>query len=138
MKELTLTPTTKPLPMYDRSYDKRTYEQHNPTWLQWVWQILRFSLVGLLNTALDLLVFNGFIWLLPTSNTTLLLIYNSIAYALGGINSFLLNKYWTFGRRQAASVGEVSRFMVTTLLGILCNDMLIWLTSNVFRSLIAD
>lgn len=138
MKELTLSQTTKPLPTYDRSYDEHKHSQRKPTWLQWVLQILRFSLVGLLNTALDLLVFNGFVWLLPTRNTAMLLIYNSIAYAIGGINSFLLNKYWTFGRRQATSVGEVSRFIVTTLLGILCNDILIWLSGNFFHSLIAD
>jgi putative flippase GtrA len=101
-------------------------------------QIARFCMVGGLNTILDLLIFNSLLWLMPTKSTTTILVYNSIAYLFGGINSFLLNKYWTFRDRQKISITEVARFAVTTVLGVLCNDLLIWLISRYFHPIIAD
>ena len=101
-------------------------------------QIVRFGMVGGLNTIFDLLIFNSLLWLLPTNSTRTLLEYNSIAYLLGGINSFLLNKYWTFRDKQKITVQEVARFAVTTAVGILCNDLLIWLISRYFHPMIAD
>jgi putative flippase GtrA len=101
-------------------------------------QIIRFGMVGGLNTILDLLIFNSLLWLMPTQSTTTLLVYNSIAYCLGGINSFLLNKYWTFRNKQKITLPEIARFAITTALGILCNDLLIWLISRYFHPIIAD
>ena len=109
-----------------------------PYWSNVPGQLLRFVLVGGLNTALDLLILNGLLLLFPTQDSLLLLVYNSLAYAIGGLNSFFLNKYWTFGRKQKTSWSELLRFSVTTLFGIACNDAIIWLVSNFFHPLIAN
>ncbi len=101
-------------------------------------QVIRFGLVGGLNTALDLLIFNAFLLFFPTKDTFMLIVYNSTAYALGGINSFVLNKYWTFRHNQKTTRQEVVRFIITTLLGIACNDLIIWLISYVSHPLITD
>jgi len=92
-------------------------------------QLGRFGIVGILNTILDLFLFNMLLWLLPTQNTMLILVYNSIAYTIGAFNSFLLNKYWTFQRKHAATPGEVFRFILTTAAGVLCSDLILWLAS---------
>ena len=63
-------------------------------------QILRFAVAGGLNTLVDLLILNGLLWFFPTNSSSMLLAYNSLAYSTGAINSFLLNKYWTFGQKQ--------------------------------------
>jgi putative flippase GtrA len=68
----------------------------------------------------------------------MLLVYNSAAYAIGGINSFVLNKYWTFRQRQRTTRQEVLRFLLTTSLGIACNDLIIWLINTFSHPLIAD
>lgn len=99
-------------------------------WLQAVGQVLRFCLVGGLNTILDLLLFNCLLWVFPTADPVNLIVYNSLAYAFGGINSFVLNKYWTFRHRQSIDPGEVTRFIITTLAGICVNDILLWIFSN--------
>jgi putative flippase GtrA len=101
-------------------------------------QIVRFGMVGGLNTILDLLIFNSLLWLMPTKSTTTLLVYNSIAYLLGGVNSFLLNKYWTFRDKQKITAREVIRFAITTVFGVVCNDLFIWLISQYFHPIIAD
>ncbi|HLW02768.1 MAG TPA: GtrA family protein, partial [Ktedonobacterales bacterium] len=61
-----------------------------------VWQVMRFGLVGVLNTCIDLLALNILFWLFPTRSVGLLLLENSLAYSFGAVNSFLFNKYWTF------------------------------------------
>jgi putative flippase GtrA len=101
-------------------------------------QLLRFIMVGGLNTLIDLAIFNAFLWLWPTQNTWLLLLYNSLAYALGGINSFILNKYWTFHQRQKTNSREVIRFVVTTLAGVSCNDFIIWAMSSFVHPLFGN
>src|SRR5207245_2831310 len=69
--------------------------------------MMRFGLVGGLNTLIDLLALNGLLLLFPTTSSSLLLVYNALAYSLGAVNSFLLNKYWTFGSRQKVTRGEL-------------------------------
>ncbi len=107
-------------------------------WVDLILQIIRFGFVGGLNTTLDLLIFNTFLLLFPTKDTLMLLIYNSTAYAIGSINSFMLNKYWTFRHKQKTTSQEVLRFIITTLLGIGCNDLIIWLISDISHPLITD
>ena len=105
---------------------------------RWPNQFIRFGIVGILNTTLDLLILNSLLWLFPTTNTQLVLLFNSLAYSIGAINSFLLNKYWTFRQRRTTTMGEVGRFALTTLLGIGCNDCLIWLANILFRPFISQ
>jgi putative flippase GtrA len=111
---------------------------HRPIWKHWSGQFVRFGFVGVLNTLLDILLLNGLLWLFPTTHTFLILLFNSLAYGIGAVNSFFLNKYWTFGSRQQTTWNEVKRFILTTLLGIVCNDILIWLAGNLFLSFISN
>jgi len=101
-------------------------------------QVLRFGLVGGLNTLVDLLILNGLLWLFPTSSSLTLLTYNALAYSLGAVNSFLLNKYWTFGQRQGTTRRELARFTLTTLCGIGWSTSIIWLASKVLHPLLVN
>ena len=96
-------------------------------------QVLQFGMVGILNSLVDVLVLNGLLWLFPTTSTHMLLIYNSVAFCLGAINSFFLNKYWTFRQRQQTTLKEVARFALTTMCGLLWSDLLLWLASAVIH-----
>ena len=57
-------------------------------------QIVRFVLVGGLNTLVDLLILNGLLWIFQTNSTIALLTFSALSYGIGAVNSFLLNKYW--------------------------------------------
>ncbi|BCL77657.1 GtrA family protein [Ktedonobacteria bacterium brp13] len=89
-------------------------------------QVVRFSLVGGVNTGLDLLALNALLLLLPTNKVWLILAYNVLAYSFGAFNSFLLNKYWTFHNKQSMSWREFTRFALTTLFGMAVNTTLVW------------
>jgi putative flippase GtrA len=101
-------------------------------------QVLRFGLVGGLNTLVDLLILNGLLWLFPTTSTLMLLAYNFLAYSMGAVNSFLLNKYWTFGSRQKMIRGELARFTLTTLCGIGWSSAILWLASTLLHPILVN
>jgi putative flippase GtrA len=94
-------------------------------WLHGLWQLIRFGIVGGLNTAIDVLLLNVFLWIYPTNSTLLVLLFNSIAYVLGAVNSFLLNKYWTFKNYKRPTLSEVARFSLTTAIGVACSDVIL-------------
>jgi putative flippase GtrA len=102
---------------------------------RWVRQVIRFGLVGGLNTLVDLLILNMLLLLFPTNSTRMILIFGAIAYCLGAVNSFLLNKYWTFGYRQRSTWRQVVRFIVTTFCGIVWSSIILWLASNALHPL---
>lgn len=101
-------------------------------------QVVRFGMVGILNTLIDILTLNFLLWLFPTHNANLLLIYNSLAYTLGAVNSFSLNKYWTFKHKRSTTGGEVVRFAIINVIGIACNDITIWIVARTLHSLISS
>ncbi|MGZ3582521.1 MAG: glycosyltransferase [Ktedonobacterales bacterium] len=93
-------------------------------------RLLRFSLVGVLNTCIDVVALNLLVWLFTLRTTPVLLVANAVAYALGAVNSFAFNRCWTFDRRGASTGGEVGRFIATTLAGMILNDALFWMLSK--------
>ena len=107
-------------------------------WITALWQIVRFGIVGVLNTTVDIIALNILLWRFPTHNANLLLLYNSTAYMLGALNSFGFNKYWTFKHRQAITGSEILRFAIVNIIGILCNDGIIWSVASILHPLIAN
>lgn len=105
------------------------------SWIQFIGQLIRFSLVGGLNTFVDVLVFNLLVWGLPTQDNRLLVVYNSLAYLIGAVNSFLWNKVWTFKQRSHATNDQILRFALVTSMGIFCNDAFLWLATSILTSL---
>jgi putative flippase GtrA len=96
-------------------------------------QMLRFALVGSLNTVIDLAVLNCLLWVWPTHHNSVLLLDNSIAFSIGAINSFLLNKYWTFQRTGYPGTQEITRFALTTLAALALNDSILWVISGLLH-----
>jgi putative flippase GtrA len=96
-----------------------------------IWQCVRFGLVGCVNTTIDLLVFNGLLWLWPAQGTARLVLFTTLAYACGALNSFVFNRYWTFQRTGRPNAREGARFLLVTLAAIVCNDLIVWLMSKI-------
>ncbi len=95
-------------------------------------QLVRFGIVGVSNTAIDVGILNLLLWFYPSSNTWRTLGYNSLAVLLGATNSFFWNKYWTFQQRNKITGQEVFRFVVLAVSTTLLNDVLILLLSKAF------
>ncbi len=107
-------------------------------WTSTILQLLRYGLVGGVNTAIDLLVLNVFLWRFPTHNTQVLVAYNSVAYCCGAVSSFCLNKYWTFRRTQKITRREVRRFIISILLELVYSNVLVWLAGKILQPFIPN
>lgn len=107
-------------------------------WSGLFWQWFLYCLVGGVNTLLDVLVLALLLWRVPTTQVQVLLIYNTLAFLAGALSSFFLNKYWTFGRRQRATLREVWRFLASMVLEILSSNGLLWLIGSALHPLVHD
>jgi putative flippase GtrA len=70
-------------------------------------QFLKFNAVGLLNTLVDMLIFSALV-----AAGVPALWSQCVSYGAGMANSFLLNKYWTFGGSKTAGNSQFIRFVV--------------------------
>ncbi len=85
-------------------------------------QFVKFSLVGVVNTATSVSVY------LVMSRPAGLdpLIANAIAFMLAVTVSYNLNKRWTFRDQQRAFVRQYSRFFLISLIGLGLSEVIIY------------
>lgn len=87
-------------------------------------QFLKFGIVGISNTLLSLLIYTVLVkvfgvWYLAAS---------TIAFAIGAVNGYLLNRGWTFrGHAVHGHAVTAVRWGVVQGCGLLVNDLLVFL-----------
>ena len=82
-----------------------------------LWEVVKFAVVGVLNTLVDMGVFAVLNTLLGVN----ILVAQFFAYTAGIVNSYLFNSNWTFKGSKTKS--EVIRFVVLNLLTLLISMM---------------
>lgn len=81
-------------------------------------QFVVFCLVGVLNTLVDISVY----FLLTRAVFTLdISAAKALSYLAATVCSFVVNRYWTFGKRGVIRGDEIGRFYSTVALGIFIN-----------------
>jgi len=99
-------------------------------------QAVRFLVVGLLNTAVDL----GAFYLLTLIPGMPDIAAKTMSYILGICNSFVWNKYWTFGAKSSGRTGrEFGLFFLVNLPPLIVNIVVfsllgLWTTSGTFAA----
>jgi len=92
-------------------------------------KFIRFSLVGIANTAVDWLIFFLLVWTSPWFSSTEVLA-KSVSFLAAVVVSFLLNSLWTFrdevneGKKQGVGFwnpARLGRFLATSLVGLVIN-----------------
>lgn len=86
----------------------------------------KFSIVGFSNAAVDIGVLNLFIWLDPTRDVHLLVIYNGVALVLANLNSYVWNTLWTFRGRAEHDLRQIVLFALQVLVNIGVSNGLFW------------
>ncbi len=85
-------------------------------------RVVRFILVGVLNTAIDFAVLNILIsaFGLGGNNHFLYIVFRSISFSVAVVNSFFWNKRWVFkrNRRVLHQYGEHTQFELGSFLGV--------------------
>ncbi|MBE7678903.1 GtrA family protein [Paenibacillus sp. P13VS] len=89
--------------------------------------LIKFGIVGVMNTAVDALVFT----MLDALGTPAL-IAQVISYSCGVLNSYWWNGRWTFrdARRQGAN-NELMRFVITNLIVLALSSLILFLSDNI-------
>jgi putative flippase GtrA len=86
----------------------------------------KFSVVGLSNATIDIGVLNLFLWLEPTREVSLLVLYNGVALVLANLNSYLWNTLWTFRTRAEHDARQIVLFALQALVNIGISNGLFW------------
>jgi putative flippase GtrA len=90
--------------------------------------LLKFGLVGLLNTGIDY----GLFLLLAAAGVPYLFAH-VCSYTAGLLNSFIWNKFWTFRATRRFSFGEAVRFLLVNLAALAAAGGVLALGMEVFR-----
>ena len=97
---------------------------------QWLTQMAKFALVGVLNTLLDAGVYYALTrWL---GFAALLVLAKVISYGLGVINSYYWNKTWTF-RSNTAPLISLIKFTLAAFFALAINAGVMTLALHVIR-----
>lgn len=97
-------------------------------------QFAKFSLVGVMNTGVDFLVFTLLLWA-----GAHYLAAQPLSYGAGTLNSYIVNKLWTFrdrsgpaepGASRAAVRAELFRFLLLNLGTLLLSVALLYLIKD--------
>ena len=86
-------------------------------------ELIRFSVVGAINTFVDLAVLNLLIALTDTGRTgAAFALYKTVAFTCAVLNSYLMNRRWTFERSgHKHQLVEGGQFLFVAVLGALVN-----------------
>ncbi|GAA5417134.1 hypothetical protein Pryu01_02195 [Paraliobacillus ryukyuensis] len=82
------------------------------------WQVVQFSAIGISNAAVDILSLNLLLIIWPTTDATILLLFNTISYTLAIINSYIWNTKYTFKHHAFFSKRELLLFIGQAIIAL--------------------
>ena len=82
-------------------------------------QFVKFALIGLLNTAVHYAVFIACYRIININ----LIMATTIGYCAGMLNSFLMNRSWTFQMSGRFKFSEFYRFVAVNLVALIVNSL---------------
>jgi putative flippase GtrA len=87
-------------------------------------KLLRFIVVGVFNTAIDLAVLNALVLLFGLGvHGELYFFFKAISFIAAVSNSYFWNKYWVFEKKTSVGAKESSLFLTVSGAGFLLNVM---------------
>jgi Predicted membrane protein len=92
-----------------------------------MFQFSQFILIGMTNAAVDLGSLNLLLLLFPTRLHVLLILYNTIAYILTIINSYLLNSKITFRKSSDRTIRQKLLYLVAVLICFLISNLVFFI-----------
>jgi len=90
-------------------------------------QIVKFGLVGVLNTVVDFAVLNFLMWSFDIYSGKWLILLNITSFSLAVVNSYLWNRFWTFKIKRRQEVPEeFAKFISISLVGVVINSSIVY------------
>ena len=85
-------------------------------------QYFKYASIGLSCAVIDLGVLNGILYFFPTDHRGLLTLYNSVAYGLAVLNSYIWNSRFTFQEGSTHSYKQFLSFILQSLISLVISD----------------
>jgi len=101
-------------------------------WKQEVIRLIKFNIVGAMNTAIDFIIF----FLCLSLFKMVVVAAQIIAYSVGIINSYFMNRFWTFQIKKKQTRKEFILFVVINLFSLILSIILIQYFSKLLSSLL--
>ena len=87
----------------------------------------KFIIVGVTNTAIDFAVYNALMYATHISEGPYVNVFTSISFLVALINSYYLNKYWTFkDKNRTEDPKQFIKFFSVSFVGLLLNNTIIF------------
>ncbi|MBU1092515.1 GtrA family protein [Patescibacteria group bacterium] len=91
-------------------------------------QFMKFAIVGVGNTAIDIGLLNLLIyWSWP------ILLANTVAFIFAATNSFFLNKYWTFGDKEGKWHIQLPFYITIAVVGLGISNLFVYVGSIIWH-----
>ncbi len=88
-----------------------------------LWRFVKFGITGVMNTLVDFGVYTLLVELFSVN----MYVAQIISYCCGMLNSYLVNRKWTFKTQSKVVSGELWRFILLNLSMMLLGMGVIWL-----------
>ena len=90
-------------------------------------RVIRFGAVGGVNTLIDFGILNLLMWMTEITGGSGLLLCNVVAFVVASLNSYLMNKEWTFEEEAKGSPGQYALFLAFSTGGLAINSGVLYL-----------
>jgi putative flippase GtrA len=93
-------------------------------------QFSKFIIVGGVNTGIDFLILNILMYVTSINSGPMLFLLNCISFSVAVVNSYYMNKRWTF-KEAAAGIEDknatlqFSQFFIVSVIGIVINGTIL-------------
>lgn len=90
-------------------------------------QFSKFIIVGGVNTGIDFLILNILIYVTGITAGGELFVLNSLSFSIAVVNSYFMNKRWTFQDKTQTEQEPVkfSQFFAVSIVGIIINGLVL-------------
>lgn len=101
-------------------------------------QVGKFAIVGVINTIIDIAVLNFLVLVIGFRNQIQILgiyflVANFISVTIAMINSYIMNKYWTFQSKEKKNmIEEALKFFFITIIGMYVINQLVFNFFNTY------
>lgn len=92
-------------------------------WMEVLFQITKFIIVGVLNTFVDFGVLNLLMVVFSVVSGVWYTVFKSISFIVSVANSYIWNKYWTFESHKKSDISEATSFLAVSIIGFVINVM---------------
>ncbi len=94
-------------------------------------QFAKFVVVGGINTLIDFVVLNIEMSLTSITSGPYMFVLNSISFSVATVNSYFMNKHWTFKDKSQQKEGvKFMQFLSVSIVGIAINGGVVYLITT--------